>query len=145
MKRRYSFLKYISDLNLNWTDIYYYLHYQHQEKITHQVIRILQHIDKNQGVGINELATFLDVSQNTASENVKRIINKGYLQKQRDTNDERRVIIGLTKLGKEILTRNTSLDEGKLKRVFEIMNEKDKEKVINGFEILSEAVKKCTF
>ena len=92
-------MKCVSKLNDYWTDIYYHLHFSHKEKITHQVIRILQQIEKNNGIGIGEVATYLNISHNTASENVKRILQKGYLQKQRDSSDERKVSLCLTDMG----------------------------------------------
>jgi MarR family transcriptional regulator, organic hydroperoxide resistance regulator len=132
-----------SNLNTYWTDIYYHLHFPHKEKITHQIIRILQHIEKNNGIGIGEVATYLNVSHNTASENVKRIIKKGYLQKHRDSSDERKVSLCLTDLGKEVLYRNTSLDEEKLKKVLNQLSSKDRQIIEQGFKTLSEGVRKC--
>ncbi|MDC3412456.1 MarR family winged helix-turn-helix transcriptional regulator [Aquibacillus sp. 3ASR75-11] len=133
----------VSEINYYWTEIYYHLHLPHKEKITHQVIRILQHIEKNNGIGIGEVATYLNVSHNTASENVKRIIQKGYLQKQRDLSDERKVILCLTDTGKDVLYRNTSLDEEKLKKVLNQFSSKDRQMIEQGFRTLSEGVKKC--
>ncbi|MGM0844989.1 MAG: MarR family winged helix-turn-helix transcriptional regulator [Bacillota bacterium] len=136
-------MKMITKLNSYWTDIYYHLHFSHKEKITHQVIRILQHIEKNNGIGIGEVANYLNVSHNTASENVKRIIQKGYLQKQRDSLDERKVTLCLTETGKEVLYRNTSLDELKLKEVLNNLSSEEREVIERGFRTLSEGVNKC--
>ena len=36
----------VKDINEKWTDIYYLLHYVHEDNITHQAIRLLQHIEK---------------------------------------------------------------------------------------------------
>ncbi len=38
--------KIITALNEQWSDIYYDLHYSYDEPISHQMIRILQYIDK---------------------------------------------------------------------------------------------------
>lgn len=72
-------------LNRHWTNIYYHLHYTHQEKITHQAIRIMQHIEKNQHATVGFIAKKLSVSHNTASEHIKRLIQKGYIEKIRQT------------------------------------------------------------
>lgn len=126
-----------------WTDIYYHLHYPHKEKVTHQVIRILQHVQKEESVGINELANYLNVSQNTASDHIKRIITKGLLIKKRDSFDERKVILCLTDEGKEVVYRNTSLDEGKLDNILQSFNDGEKKMIINAFKLLSERAKRC--
>ncbi|AJS58309.1 MarR family winged helix-turn-helix transcriptional regulator [Paenibacillus sp. IHBB 10380] len=133
----------IALLNQYWTDIYYYLHYPHEEIVTHQIIRILQLVDKQVDVGINEVAASLKVTHNTASEHVKRIIEKNYLFKKRDTFDERKVILCLTDMGKEALHRNTCLDEQKLASILNELSANEKEIVVNGLKILSERVKQC--
>ena len=133
----------VSLLNQYWTDIYYHLHYPHKEKITHQVIRILQHVDKHGNVGINEIAEYINVSQNTASEHVKRIIQKGFLEKRRDHHDERRVTLYLTKLGKEVLHRNTSLDESKLEQILDKLSEEERIFIEKSLKLLSECAQKC--
>ncbi len=133
----------VSLLNQYWTDIYYHLHYPHKEKITHQVIRILQHVDKYGNVSINDLAEYINVSQNTASEHVKRIIQKGYLEKKRDYLDERRVILYLTELGKEVLHRHTSLDESKLMKILDKLSEEERSIIEKSLKLLSECAKKC--
>jgi len=133
----------VKQLNKYWTDIYFHLHYAHKEKISHQVVRILQLIDKKEEVGVNEIASYLQVSQNTASEHVKRMIEKNFLTKERDLLDERRVILRLTELGKDVLHRNTSLDEEKLAQIMNQLEDNEKEVVEQAFKILSERAKTC--
>lgn len=133
----------VKQLNQYWTDIYFHLHYDHVEKISHQVVRILQLIDKKKEVGVNEIASYLQVSQNTASEHVKRMIEKNFLTKERDLLDERRVILRLTELGKDVLHRITSLDEVKLEQILNQLAGNEKEVVEQAFKILSERAKTC--
>ncbi|SPU09704.1 transcriptional regulator [Bacillus licheniformis] len=71
----------IEVMNQNWTDIYYHLHMKHDDQLSHQAVRMLQHIEKNRFVTIGHLARLLDVSHNTASEHVKRLIQKGLYRK----------------------------------------------------------------
>ncbi|TYS57509.1 winged helix-turn-helix transcriptional regulator [Sutcliffiella horikoshii] len=131
----------VKELNKYWTDIYFHLHYPHKEKITHQVIRILQLVEKKPNSGINEVACYLDVSHNTASENVKRIIERKYLMKERDPSDERKVVLKLTDVGRDVLQRNTSLDANKLTDIWESMSSAEKSLVESAFKILSERAK----
>lgn len=133
----------VKNLNEQWTDIYFHLHYPHTEKISHQVIRILQLIEKKEKVGVNEVAIHLQISHNTASEHVKRMVEKNLLVKERDSLDERRVLLGLTKIGREVVHRNTSLDEEKLEQVMNQLGEKERKVVEQAFKILSEQVKTC--
>ncbi|ADE69604.1 MULTISPECIES: MarR family winged helix-turn-helix transcriptional regulator [Priestia] len=131
----------VEELNSYWTSIYYHLHYTHQEKITHQTIRLLQHIDKSSSVGIKEIADYLHVSHNTASEHVKRNIDKGYVYKNRDIHDERKVILHLTEAGKDLLKRNSSLDEEKVSAILREMTASEKQLIQQAFQLLSERAK----
>lgn len=131
----------VEELNSYWTSIYYHLHYTHQEKITHQTIRLLQHIDKSSSVGIREIADYLTISHNTASEHVKRSIKKGYVYKNRDIQDERKVILHLTEAGKDLLKRNSSLDEEKVSAILREMTASEKQLIQQAFQLLSERAK----
>lgn len=133
----------VKKINECWTDIYFHLHYPHTEKISHQAIRILQLVEKKEEVGVNEVATYLQISHNTASEHVKRMVEKNLLIKERDPLDERRVHLHLTKMGKEVVRRNTSLDEEKLNRVMNQLGDKEKEIIEQAFKLLSEQAKTC--
>jgi DNA-binding MarR family transcriptional regulator len=130
-------------LNQYWTDIYFHLHYQHKEKISHQAIRILQLVDKEVNIGINKIASYIQVSHNTASEHVKKLIEMNYLIKGRDPLDERKVILSLTDFGKEVLHRKTCLDEEKLERVLNQLDDKEKILVEQALKILCERTIQC--
>ncbi|QTN01422.1 MarR family transcriptional regulator [Sediminibacillus dalangtanensis] len=125
-------------LNEYWTDIYFLLHYPHKEKVTHQVIRIMQLIEKKETVGIGDVADYFGISPNTASEHVKRIIEKGLIVKNRDKADERKVILALTTLGQKVLQHNTSLDSEKLKQVLVGMTEEERQHIESAFQLLRE-------
>lgn len=133
----------VKKLNEYWTDIYFHLHYPHTEKISHHVIRILQLVEKKEEIGVNEVATYLQISHNTASEHVKRMVEKNLLFKERGLLDERRVLLHLTQQGKEVLHRNASLDEEKLEQVMNRLGNKEKEIIEQAFKLLSEQAKTC--
>jgi DNA-binding MarR family transcriptional regulator len=135
-------VKEIVQLNQLWTDIYYQLRYNHQEKITHQSIRILQVIQKEDEVGIKEIAEAIQVSHNTASEHIKRLLEKNYLFKTRSSKDERKVILLLTDLGTDVLHRHSSLDEEKLKQIlFEQMSDEERNLILEAFTLFKERAK----
>ncbi|WP_059105280.1 MarR family winged helix-turn-helix transcriptional regulator [Shouchella shacheensis] len=131
-------------INQNWTEIYYHLHYEHQDPITHQAIRLLQHLDFNGKATVGELSHFLSVSHNTASEHVKRLIQKGWVKKIRSTEDERRVHVVITADGKNILVHNTQLNEEKLSSILDSMTKEEIETIKNAFAILSREAKACS-
>ncbi|WP_227396094.1 MarR family winged helix-turn-helix transcriptional regulator [Jeotgalibacillus aurantiacus] len=136
-------MKDVMQLNECWTDLYFMLHYQHEEKISHQAVRIMQLLEKSDEIGIKEIAAFLGVSHNTGSEHVKRLIDKKYIEKFRSKQDERRVVLALTEEGRFVLHRNTSLDEDKLKILLESLSEKERKSVLGAFALLSDKAKSC--
>jgi DNA-binding MarR family transcriptional regulator len=132
-------VKEIVQLNQLWTDIYYQLRYSHKEKITHQSIRIMQVIQKENEVGIKDIAQEIQVSHNTASEHVKRLLEKEYVFKTRSKVDERKVILKLTDVGTGVLHRHSSLDEEKLEHLlFEKMTEEERQSILDAFTLLKE-------
>lgn len=133
----------IKMVNQDWTDIYYLLHYVHQENISHQVIRLLQYTEKNKNVTVGDLAKHTNISNNTASEHIKRLIQKGFVTKKRCIQDERKVFVILTEEGNDVLHRHTQLDNEKLKNVLENLSDSDVETIQKGFQLLSQEAKKC--
>lgn len=133
--------KEIKSLNQYWTDIYFALHYVHEEQISHQAVRILQLIEKTNLNSVGNIAEYLKISHNTASEHVKKLVNRGYLSKSRGTKDERKVMLHLTQLGEEVLKKNTSLDESKLKTILQSLSDQERLDLVNSFKLLSERAK----
>jgi DNA-binding MarR family transcriptional regulator len=129
-------------INDNLTDIYFYLHYENQGNISHKSIRLLQLLEKREEVAVGDVAEFLRISPNTASENVKRLVKNGFVKKENSTEDERKVILHLTESGKEIVFINTYYDEEKLAQICEGLEEEEKQKIIGGFSLLSQACEK---
>ncbi len=126
-------------INDNLTSIYFFLHYENQGNISHKSIRLLQLLEKREEVTVGDVADFLRISPNTASGNVKRLVKGGFVKKETSSEDERKVILHLTKPGKTTVQINTYYDEEKLTQVSESLTEDEKLKVIEGFSLLREA------
>ncbi|KRE07399.1 MarR family transcriptional regulator [Bacillus sp. Root239] len=131
----------VTKINDSLTDIYFYLHYKHEETLTHQNIRCMQMIKKKKEVTVKDLSEVLDVTHHTASEHIKRLITKGILEKERSAYDKRIVYVKLTPYGEEVLKRNTELDEEKLKIILERLSLEEQQKIIDAFSILREEIK----
>lgn len=129
------------ELNKYFTDIYYYLHPTHEMAISHQSIRILQIIQKEETVTVRFLAEALKVSHNTASEHVKKLANNGWITKQRSQKDQRKVFLKLTAEGLEVVRQNTELDELKLQAALNKLSDKEQKVVLQAFRLLSEVAK----
>ncbi|MDQ0205370.1 MarR family winged helix-turn-helix transcriptional regulator [Alkalicoccobacillus murimartini] len=130
----------MKELNHLWTDIYYQMRYNHHDNITHQSVRILQVIEKEKDVGVKKIAEKIQVSHNTASEHIKRLMERKYVYKTRSKVDERKVILLITEEGQKVLHQHSSLSEEKLQHVFEIMTDQEKEMVLTAFKLMKERI-----
>ncbi|MGQ7871631.1 MarR family winged helix-turn-helix transcriptional regulator [Bacillus sp. 1A] len=129
-------------LNKAWTDIYYSLHYNYKEVLTHQNIRFLQIVSKNEDVTIHFLSKVMALSHNTTSEHVQRLEKKGYVIKKRNAKDERQVIVSLTTKGQDALKQHTELDEEKINQIFESLTVDEQDKILDAFNTLGGSAKK---
>lgn len=131
----------MQELNHYFTNIFYHLHTTHEDVISHQSVRILQMIEKEDEVTVRDIAALLNISQNTASEHIKKLEQHGWIQKMRATDDQRKVQLFLTNEGQLVLKKNTELDETKLKQALLRLSEKEQQDVLQAFRLLSEVSK----
>ncbi|KGR77426.1 MarR family winged helix-turn-helix transcriptional regulator [Ureibacillus manganicus] len=131
----------IRQINKYFTDIYFNLHPTQEEVISHQSVRILQMVQKKRYIMIRDIAEQLSISQNTASEHVKKLVSYGWLYKERSDEDQRKVYLHLTDKGLEILKKNTELDEDKLRVALSQLSAYEREKIVEAFRLLSEVSK----
>ena len=96
-------------------------------------------LEKREGVTVGDVAEFLHISPNTASEHVKRLVKEGFVQKKNSREDERKVILRLTEPGKTIVRINTYYDEEKLSQISASLKEDKLLKIQDGFSLLREA------
>ncbi|WP_043931742.1 MarR family winged helix-turn-helix transcriptional regulator [Bacillus sp. EB01] len=128
----------IEKINTYFTDIYFNLHPTHEDAISHQSVRILQIVQKKQIVAIRDIAEHLSISNNTASEHVKKLVRNGWLSKARNELDQRIVYLRLTEKGLHVLKKNSELDELKLKAALEKLAEDERKQIVEAFRLLSE-------
>jgi MarR family transcriptional regulator, organic hydroperoxide resistance regulator len=129
------------ELNTYFTDIYYYLHPKHEQTISHQSVRILQIIQKEEAVTVRFVSDALGISHNTASEHVKKLVSNGWIIKERSEVDQRNVYLKLTAEGLKTVKLNTELDEQKLQVALNKLSDEDKNQILKAFRLLSEAAK----
>lgn len=131
----------MKQLNEHWETIYYHLRYEYETNLSHQSIRILQMIARENGLTIGKIAVALGLSPNTASEHVKRLIQKNLIVKERSKQDERIVVVTLTSAGSEVLTKHTLLDDEKLTTLQSRFSEEEQELISSAFELLAKEAK----
>ncbi|MGE7840461.1 MarR family winged helix-turn-helix transcriptional regulator [Lysinibacillus sp. NPDC093712] len=131
----------IQDINHYFTNIFYHLHTTHEDVISHQSVRILQMIQKEDEVTVRDIAALLNISQNTASEHIKKLERLSWVEKIRATEDQRKVKLYLTDAGRIVLKKNTELDDNKLKQALNLLSEEEQKTILEAFRLLSEVSK----
>ncbi len=131
----------IQEINHYFTNIFYHLHTTHEDVISHQSVRILQMIQKEDEVTVRDIAALLNISQNTASEHIKKLERHGWVEKIRSTDDQRKVKLFLTDKGQLVLKKNTELDDNKLKQALNLLSEEEQKTILEAFRLLSEVSK----
>ncbi|PEM04435.1 MarR family transcriptional regulator [Bacillus cereus] len=131
----------MNNINQHWESIYYHLRYEYEDNLSHQAIRILQIVSREKDITIGKVATELSLSHNTASEHIKRLIQKGFIIKERNKKDERVVNLTLTIEGIKVLEKHTLLDKEKIK-ILELQLSKEEQQLIEkAFSLLAKEAK----
>ncbi|EOP71335.1 MULTISPECIES: MarR family winged helix-turn-helix transcriptional regulator [Bacillus] len=131
----------MKDINPHWETIYYHLRYEYEDNLSHQAIRILQIVSREKDITIGKIASELGLSNNTASEHVKRLIQKGFIMKERNKQDERVVNLTLTAEGMEVLEKHTLLDKEKIKILESQLSKEEQQLIEKAFSLLAKEAK----
>jgi MarR family transcriptional regulator, organic hydroperoxide resistance regulator len=125
-----------AELAEDFTQLYYYCHLPYTEEIGHRALRALQYIAMNEQATVQDIATYLGVAHNTASELIRRLVERGVVRKQRSTADERVVHVVVTDDGRQVLRDQTGLDRDKLSQCLSEMPPQDVELIHQAFQTL---------
>jgi DNA-binding MarR family transcriptional regulator len=89
-----------------------FLHFSEQEARTagleqqqHQLLLAVRGLPSGKMASVGELAERLQLQHHSTVELIDRMVGRGLLERQRDPNDQRRVLIYLTRNGDELLKR----------------------------------------
>ncbi|WP_242527434.1 MarR family winged helix-turn-helix transcriptional regulator [Ktedonosporobacter rubrisoli] len=75
----------------------------------HQLLLAIKGLPLGKQATIGELAERLQIQHHSAVELVSRMVDRGFVARQRDEKDQRRVIVHLTTKGEEILLKLSSI------------------------------------
>jgi DNA-binding MarR family transcriptional regulator len=75
---------------------------------------ILRDVQSSPGTGISELAKRLSIHQSTCSQLVEKLVVAGLVEKARSAEDQRRVGLKVTRLGRQLLEKAPGPAEGML-------------------------------
>jgi DNA-binding MarR family transcriptional regulator len=123
--------------------IYFACHTRHvQDEETNQRLSahqasILDHLDEVESTTMLVLAGHMGVTASTMSLTVDRLVRGGYVTRDRDAVDARKVALRLTKDGARIKERKSVLDRDLVAAMLGRMQSKDRVQGIAGLEALA--------
>lgn len=124
------------------SSIYFHCHPKFQVELSHQAVRTLQLVQMEGPVSVQQIAEHLGCAQNTASEIVRRLREKGFVEKNRREGDERVVEVTLTEAGDKTVLEHTGLDVERLAKnlsqVAEVERERFEQILTRLLEIVSD-------
>lgn len=104
-------------------------------------LRALALLSSRPGASLSDVAAHLDVATPTASTLVDRLVRKGYIQRQDDPFERRRVILTITKVGKEAFEDSRTHAQDFLSQLLLQEDSERLSKIIEGLTLLAQAAK----
>jgi DNA-binding MarR family transcriptional regulator len=98
--------------------------------------RSLIFVRQNPGASLGDVASFLGVAQPTASTIVNRLVTQGLMTREPHRQERRRVALGLTVAGNDLVTAARQATGERLAAVFGACEEDELEEVRRGLSLL---------
>jgi DNA-binding MarR family transcriptional regulator len=137
----------VSSLMDSYPKIYFACHTRHvQDEETNQRLSahqasILDHLDILVATSMLTLAAHMGVTASTMSLTVDRLVRAGYVTRDRDAVDARKVALRLTKDGARLKERKSVLDRGLVAAMLRRMKPRDRATALAGLEMLAKAAR----
>jgi len=100
---------------------------------------ILDHLDDVEPISLAALAAHMGVTPSTMSLNVDRLEQAGFVVRQRDRQDARRVHLRLTAAGVRIKESQSVLDPERLRQVLDRLSDEERRQAVHGLALLARA------
>jgi MarR family transcriptional regulator, organic hydroperoxide resistance regulator len=128
-----------AELSAKYAAIYRHCHPVYTVALGHQAVRALQ-LAAEGGVTVQAIARHLGCAPNTASEVVRRLVEKDLALKVRSTDDERVVEVRVTDEGHRVLEEQTGLDVENLQKRLGTLTAEQRDTIRKGLGLLLDCV-----
>ncbi|HRK23181.1 MAG TPA: MarR family winged helix-turn-helix transcriptional regulator, partial [Fimbriimonadaceae bacterium] len=113
--------------------IYFACHARHvadpetKRKLTSHQASILDHLDDDEPMSLNGLARHMGVTAATMCIAVEKLVQGGYVRRERSESDRRQVLLRLTPAGKRICESHSVLEPKRVGGMLEQLSPEDRE------------------
>lgn len=111
---------------------------QNRTLSSHQA-SVLDHLDEIEPTGLLSLAAHMGVTASTMSLMIDRLARGGYVIRERDSKDGRRVNLRLTRAGVRIKSEKSVLDPARVQTVLDQLTSAERKQALRGLELLARA------
>ena len=129
----------------SYPKIYFACHTRHvrdeetNQRLSAHQASLLDHLDEVEPTSMLTLAGHMGVTASTMSLTIDRLVRAGYVTRDRDAFDARKVALRLTKDGARIKERKSVLDRDLVAAMLGRMKPRDRSTGLIGLEILAKA------
>ena len=109
------------------------------EDLSQHERQVLHHVAPDDGVALTWLAGHLGLPKSTTSVLVKSLASRGYVERARDPEDERRLAIRLTAKGRHTVEQDTVLQPEALAAAMARLDASTRTALLHGLERLADA------
>jgi len=100
---------------------------------------VLDHLDEIEPTGLLALAAHMGVTASTMSLMIDRLARGGYVIRERDSQDGRRVNLRLTKAGGRIKSQQKVLDPERVRTMLDELTAEERKQALHGLGLLARA------
>jgi DNA-binding MarR family transcriptional regulator len=100
---------------------------------------ILEHLDVQRPLTLSELASHMRVTVSTMSLAMRRLVAEGYVDRDRDPDDGRRVCLRLTPAGARMKQAKSVLDPGRVAAMLGALSTEERKAALDGLALLARA------
>jgi DNA-binding MarR family transcriptional regulator len=128
-----------------YPQVYFACHKRHvrdpetQEVLSGHQASVLDHLDDVQPTPLFDLARHMGVTASTMSLTMDRLVRGGYVVRERNSEDRRRLDLRLTPAGLRIKKQQKVLEPELVARMLSHLDERKRKQALRGLELLAEA------
>src|SRR5579864_3666181 len=100
---------------------------------------ILDHLDERDPVSLQDLAEHMGVTPSTMSLHVERLVRRGYVRRERDARDGRRLNLRISSAGVRVREAKSVLDAGRVRGMLLRLSPEERVEGIRGLALLARA------
>ncbi|MBL8064984.1 MAG: MarR family transcriptional regulator [Chthonomonadaceae bacterium] len=112
------------------------------ETISAKQASILDHLDEEEPLSLNHLASHMGVTSATMCVAVDKLVSLGYVKRERSTVDRRQVVLLLTRRGKEVADSHSVLDSGRVQAMLSTLDSTELRAGLEGITLLANAAER---